>query len=132
MSQHKPSAKSTSFLLACGVISAPVFFGLAILEILICPGYNVYLNGLGRSLAIELAPIRVNVVSPGWTDTPIWDTMPGMTKQKKNEILTAMAARLPVKHIGRPEGIAKAIIFLMKNDFITGTVLHVDGGHELA
>lgn len=92
---------------------------------------NSALEGLGRALAIELAPLRVNVVSPGWTDTPIWDGMPGMTEQRKNERFAEMAARLPVQRIGRAEEIAAAILLLMKNTFMTGTVIHVDGGHQL-
>jgi hypothetical protein len=46
---------------------------------------NSGLEGLVRALAIELAPLRVNAVSPGWTDTPIWDGMAGMTKERKND-----------------------------------------------
>jgi NAD(P)-dependent dehydrogenase (short-subunit alcohol dehydrogenase family) len=92
---------------------------------------NSGLEGLARSLAIELAPTRVNVVSPGWTDTPIWDGMTGMTKEKKLEAHSSMSARLPVGKIGRAEDIAEAVMFLMKNEFTTGMVLDVDGGHRL-
>ncbi len=92
---------------------------------------NSGLEGLARSLAIELAPTRVNVVSPGWTDTPIWDGMTGMTKEKKQEAHSAMSARLPAGRIGRAEDIAEAVMFLMKNGFTTGMVLDVDGGHQL-
>jgi NAD(P)-dependent dehydrogenase (short-subunit alcohol dehydrogenase family) len=92
---------------------------------------NSGLEGLVRALAVELAPLRVNAVSPGWTDTPIWDGMAGMTKERKNEAFAAMAARLPSGRIGRVDDIAEAIVFLMKSDFSTGTVLDVDGGHRL-
>ena len=89
---------------------------------------NGALESLARALAIELAPLRVNAVSPGWVDTPIWDDIVGVEKSK---VLTEMAARLPVRHIGQPADIADAILFLMTNTFTTGTVLHVDGGHPL-
>ncbi len=92
---------------------------------------NSGLEGFARALAIELAPLRVNVVSPGWTDTPIWDGMTGMTKDKKQEAHSSMAARLPAGRIGHAEDIAQAVMFLMKNGFTTGTVLDVDGGHRL-
>ena len=92
---------------------------------------NSGLEGLVRALAIELAPLRVNAVSPGWTDTPIWDGMAGMTTERKKEAFAAMAARLPSGRIGRVEDIAEAIVFLMKSEFSTGTVLDVDGGHRL-
>lgn len=92
---------------------------------------NSGLEGLVRALAVELAPIRVNAVSPGWTETPIWDAMAGMTAERKQELFTSMAARLPSGRIGKPEDIADAVVFLMNNRFTTGTVLDVDGGHRL-
>jgi NAD(P)-dependent dehydrogenase (short-subunit alcohol dehydrogenase family) len=57
--------------------------------------------------------------------------MAGMTAARKQELFTAMAARLPSGRIGRPDDIADAVVFLMKNEFCTGTVLDVDGGHRL-
>jgi NAD(P)-dependent dehydrogenase (short-subunit alcohol dehydrogenase family) len=73
----------------------------------------------------------VNAVSPGWTDTPIWDGMAGMTHQRKQEAFAAMSARLLTGRIGRAEDIAEAVVFLMKSEFSTGAVLDVDGGHRL-
>jgi len=89
---------------------------------------NAALEGLVRALAVEIAPLRVNAVSPGWVDTPIWAFVAG---DKKDETLAAMAKRLPTGRVGRPEDIADAICFLMGNGFTTGTVLHVEGGHRL-
>ena len=89
---------------------------------------NAALEGLVRALAIELAPIRVNAVSPGWVDSPIWRFVAG---DKKDETLAAMAKRLPVGRVGQPDDIADAIRFLMGNAFTTGTILHVEGGHRL-
>jgi NAD(P)-dependent dehydrogenase (short-subunit alcohol dehydrogenase family) len=89
---------------------------------------NGALEALARALALELAPIRVNVVSPGWVDTPIWDTIAG---DNKTERLAAMAKRLPVGRIGQPIDIAEAFVALINNGFITGTLVHVDGGHRL-
>ena len=90
---------------------------------------NGALASLAAALAVELARLRVNVVSPGWVDTPIWQDVAGDTAP---ETLAAMAARLPVGRIGRAQDIAAAIIALLRNGFITGTVLHADGGHRLA
>ena len=89
---------------------------------------NGALASLAAALAVELGPIRVNAVSPGWVDTPIWETVAG---DAKAATLEAMAERLPVGRIGQPEDIADAIRFLMRNTFVTGTVLHVEGGHRL-
>ncbi|RWB71739.1 MULTISPECIES: SDR family oxidoreductase [unclassified Mesorhizobium] len=89
---------------------------------------NAALEGLVRALAVELAPIRVNAVSPGWVDTPIWELVAG---DRKAQTLAAMAERLPAGRVGRPEDIADAISFLMGNGFTTGETLHVEGGHRL-
>jgi NAD(P)-dependent dehydrogenase (short-subunit alcohol dehydrogenase family) len=54
-----------------------------------------------------------------------------MSQDKKKELFAAMAARLPSGRIGRVEDIAQAVMFLMKSEFVTGTVVDVDGGHRL-
>lgn len=89
---------------------------------------NGALESLARALAVELAPVRVNVVSPGWVDTPIWDTLAGETKAER---LAAMAEKLPAGRIGHPDDIAEAFLAVIRNGFMTGTVVHVDGGHRL-
>jgi NAD(P)-dependent dehydrogenase (short-subunit alcohol dehydrogenase family) len=89
---------------------------------------NGALASLAYALAVELGPIRVNVVSPGWVDSPIWQFVAG---DAKAATLEAMAKRLPVGRVGQPEDIADAIRFLMRNGFVTGTVLHAEGGHRL-
>lgn len=89
---------------------------------------NGALESLVYALAVELAPIRVNVVSPGWTETPIWEAVAG---EGKTEMLSGMAKRLPVGRVGRPEDIADAIWAVMRNSFVNGTVFHVDGGQRL-
>ncbi len=89
---------------------------------------NGALASLARALALELAPLRVNVVSPGWVDTPIWEVVAGSNTAAMQE---QMAKRLPGGRIGRPEDIAQAVLSMMANEFITGAVLHVDGGQRL-
>jgi NAD(P)-dependent dehydrogenase (short-subunit alcohol dehydrogenase family) len=89
---------------------------------------NGAVEALARALAVELAPIRVNAVCPGWTDTPLWDVAGG---DGKAERLAAMAARLPAGRVGRPADIAHAFRSVMRNDFITGAVVPVDGGQRL-
>lgn len=89
---------------------------------------NGALEALGRALAVELAPVRVNVVSPGWVDTPVWDTFAGA---RKEVILASMADRLPVGRVGTAADLARAYIFVMQSEYSTGAVVHVDGGHRL-
>jgi NAD(P)-dependent dehydrogenase (short-subunit alcohol dehydrogenase family) len=83
---------------------------------------------LARALTLELAPTRVNAVSPGWVDTPMWDEIAGSAKQ---EIWAQIVPRLPASRIGTVADIAKAYVFLLESEFTTGTVLQVDGGHAL-
>ncbi|MFK0161759.1 SDR family oxidoreductase [Rhizobium sp. NPDC090279] len=81
-----------------------------------------------RALALELSPMRVNVVSPGWVDTPLLD---GLMGDAKRQTLEQTASTLPSRNIARPEDIAQAMLFLMANRFVTGEVLHIDGGGRL-
>ena len=90
---------------------------------------NAALESLGRGLALSLAPVRVNTVSPGMIDTPIRAAMPA---DKKQALLDNIAASLPVKRIGQPEDVADAILMLMTNPFTTGSTLFVDGGGLIA
>jgi NAD(P)-dependent dehydrogenase (short-subunit alcohol dehydrogenase family) len=90
---------------------------------------NGALESMVRALALELAPIRVNTVSPGWVDTPIWDNL--AAPKVKQARLAEVAARLPGGRIGNPEDIANTIAFLIGDCFVTGTVLHAEGGQLL-
>ncbi len=89
---------------------------------------NGALESLAKALALELAPVRVNVVSPGWIDTPVWDTLAGPAKHDRQ---AAMAERLPGRRIGHPDDVAKAVVALLDNEFVTGSVFQVDGGQRL-
>ncbi len=83
---------------------------------------------VARALALELAPTRVNVVSPGWVETPMWDEIVGPAK---NEMWADMGTRLPAGRIAKPADIAKAYSFLLSSELTTGVVIEVDGGHAL-
>ncbi len=85
-------------------------------------------EAFARSLAIDLAPIRVNTIAPGFIDTPLIEAIAG---ERRHAFMAQEAARLPVKRVGRPEDIADAVLFLMKNGFVTGITLTVDGGRLL-
>lgn len=80
------------------------------------------------SLARELAPARVNAVSPGVVDTPWWDDKPADVKQS---VFANQAATLPVGRVGQPDDVAQIIDMLTANGFITGTVIECDGGLHL-
>src|SRR5262245_59939175 len=69
-------------------------------------------NAFARALAVDLAPIRVNTIQPGFVDTPLLAEVLG---PQRADVLNATAARLPVGRVGKPEDIADAVLFLMKN-----------------
>lgn len=81
-----------------------------------------------RALAQELAPTRVNIVSPGWVDTPMWDELVG---EAKAGYFAAMAGRVPAGKVAAPADVAPAYLYLMGNDFMTGETIHIDGGQRL-
>lgn len=81
-----------------------------------------------RPLAVELAPLRINGVSPGVIDTPWWNRMPA---GRKDAIFRQTAATLPVGRLGKPEDVAEAIVFVVTNSFMTGTVIECDGGGRI-
>jgi NAD(P)-dependent dehydrogenase (short-subunit alcohol dehydrogenase family) len=83
-------------------------------------------EGMTRALALDLAPIRVNAVAPGLIETPLWDALGTL-----RDSLVTLGPKLPVGRIGRPEEVAEAVVFLMTNGFITGTILPIDGGGAL-
>jgi NAD(P)-dependent dehydrogenase (short-subunit alcohol dehydrogenase family) len=85
-------------------------------------------EAFARSLAIDLAPIPVNTIRPGFIDTPLVDAMMG---EHRDAIVARESARLPVKRIGRADEVADAVLFLMKNGYVNGIVLTVDGGRLL-
>jgi NAD(P)-dependent dehydrogenase (short-subunit alcohol dehydrogenase family) len=86
---------------------------------------NGALESLTRALALELAPIRVNCVSPGIIDTPIRAAMP---EAARKEMLDKVAAALPVRRVGFGEDIARQILAFMENGFMTGAIVYLDGG----
>lgn len=90
---------------------------------------NAALEALARGLALEKAPVRVNTVSPGLIDTPLWH---GMAAAYREDMFERTAARLPARRVGQPEDIAQAILFVATNRFATGSTVTVDGGGTIA
>src|SRR5262249_42085948 len=84
---------------------------------------------MGRTAALELAPhrIRVNILHPGWTDTP------GEKKFFSNDAMHRGAAQLPLGRLARPEEMARGVLFLVDPDseYVTGSTLSMDGGATL-
>ncbi|WP_235947181.1 SDR family oxidoreductase [Candidatus Frankia alpina] len=90
---------------------------------------NGALEAMVGPLAAELAPLRVNAVSPGVVDTPWWD---GQSPEMRAATFESFATWLPAGRVGRPGDIAAAIVALATNGYVTGTVLDCAGGGQLA
>ena len=87
---------------------------------------NGAIEALVRTLAVELKPVRVNAVAPGFIDSGSIDSS-GISDEMAQRITTT----LPVQRIGKPEDAASAVIFAMTNPYVTGTTIRVDGGRSL-
>jgi NAD(P)-dependent dehydrogenase (short-subunit alcohol dehydrogenase family) len=86
---------------------------------------NGALESLTKGLALELAPVRVNAVSPGIIDTPIRAAMP---EEARRDMLAKTAAALPVGRVGVGEDVAQQILAFMNIGFATGSIVYLDGG----
>jgi len=112
--------KGGSLTLVSGFLSVRPRMNSAIVS-----SVNGALESLARALALELAPVRVNCVSPGLIDTPIRAAMP---EAARREMLEKTATALPVKRVGLAEDVARQILAFMLNGFATGSIVYIDGG----
>ncbi|MFC4945208.1 SDR family oxidoreductase [Pseudonocardia sp. GCM10023141] len=85
-------------------------------------------EALTKALAVELAPLRVNAVSPGVIRSPLWD---GMAEADRTQMYAAVAATLPVGRVGEVRDVAQAYLYLMTQPHSSGVVLTLDGGGVL-
>ena len=115
--------KGGSFVLFSGVAAAKIAVGTLGVAIT-----NAAADTLARSLALELAPIRVNAISPGVIDTGARDAF---GEQGKADYFADIRARNPARRIGTPQDIAEGVLFAMTSTFLTGQTLHIDGGEPL-
>src|SRR5262245_31637787 len=97
-----------------------------------CMAYNMAkaaVDQMARTAALELMPyrIRVNILYPGWTDTP------GERKFFTEEVLQRAGSQLPMGRLARPEEMARGVLFLVDpaSDYVTGSTLVLDGGASL-
>ena len=86
------------------------------------------MEALAKALAVELAPVRVNAVSPGVVRSPLWSRM---SQDEREQMYHDIGGHIPAGRVGEVEDIAEAFLFCMTQSFTTGTVLTVDGGSIL-
>ncbi|WP_338014093.1 SDR family oxidoreductase [Bradyrhizobium canariense] len=113
-----------SVTLISGILAdRPNTFGTAILA-----AASAAMEAFARGLALELAPRRVNAISPGTVDTPLLGKVLG---EGRDGYVAALAEKLPLKRIGTADEVGAAVVFLMCNGFMNGETLHIDGGARL-
>jgi NAD(P)-dependent dehydrogenase (short-subunit alcohol dehydrogenase family) len=92
-------------------------------------GLNAAVDATAKSLARELAPRRVNVVSPGVVDTELWGEAGA---ESRVAAMARIGKGLPVGRVGTPQDVAQAYMFAMENGFVSGAVIDVEGGGLLS
>jgi NAD(P)-dependent dehydrogenase (short-subunit alcohol dehydrogenase family) len=117
-------ATDGSITLVSGALAdRPNAYGTAVLA-----AASAAVEAFARGLALELAPRRVNTVSPGPTDTPLLAKTLG---DGRDAYVAALQEKLPLHRLGTPAQVGGAVIFLMSNGFMNGETLHIDGGSRL-
>lgn len=122
--KHARVRKSGSIVLTHGIAGERPMSGWSV-GASICGA----MESLTRALAVELAPIRVNAVSPGFVKTPLWSNM---SESDRETMYREAGRKLPVGRVGEPEDLAETYVYLMKNAFSTGQTVVVDGGALIA
>ncbi len=115
--------KGGSIVLTTGIASARPFKGWVVPASILGA-----MESLTRALAVELAPIRVNIVSPGVVKTAMWDELP---EADREGLYRDVGAKLLVGRVGEADEVAETFLYLMRQDFSTGQVVTVDGGGVL-
>jgi NAD(P)-dependent dehydrogenase (short-subunit alcohol dehydrogenase family) len=123
VARHMNINEGGSLTLFSGSISRMPFQKVVTVSII-----NAALEALVRGLAYELAPIRVNCLSPGTIDTPAWQHI---SDEARAALYASTRATLPVRRVGTSGDVASAALMVMQNEFMTGVVMDVDGGAVL-
>jgi NAD(P)-dependent dehydrogenase (short-subunit alcohol dehydrogenase family) len=117
------SREGSVTLISGALADRPNVHGTAVLA-----AASAAMEAFARGLALELAPVRVNTLSPGRIETPLLHKVLGAAR---NQVLPAMLAAAPLKRLGTAEEAGSAVVFLMANGWMNGATLHVDGGVRL-
>jgi NAD(P)-dependent dehydrogenase (short-subunit alcohol dehydrogenase family) len=116
-----PAGGSITFVTGCAVIRPPRHAAMATAAF-------AGVEALSRALALELGPLRVNTIRPGYTDSEMWS---GLSDAERDGFRRRVADAVPTGRMGTPDDIAHAALFLMTSHQTTGAVLEVSGGETL-
>ncbi|KAK5719094.1 hypothetical protein LTR15_007617 [Elasticomyces elasticus] len=122
-SEHLNPGPGSSIIFTGAMVGQRPMEGWAVVA-----GYAAGIEGVTRNLAIDLKPVRVNCVAPGPVDTEL---VAGMSDEQRRGFYT-VAAKTPVGRPGRPEDVAEAYLWLMKDSNVTGFVACSDAGAKLS
>ncbi|KUI74062.1 Tropinone reductase-like 3 [Cytospora mali] len=122
-SRYLSPGPSSSITLTTGAVSQKPMPDWSVVA-----AYAAGLHGLTRNLALDLKPVRVNLVSPGFVDTALWDSHDEKDREK---ILQSVVEKVPTGRVAQPEDVAEAFLFLMKDANATGTVVDSNSGSLL-
>jgi NAD(P)-dependent dehydrogenase (short-subunit alcohol dehydrogenase family) len=117
------AADGSVTLVSGALADRPTASGTAVLA-----AASAAMEALARGLALELAPVRVNTLSPGPIDTPLLGKALG---DGRDAYVERLRSSLPLHRLGTPEEAGAAVVFLMANGWMNGATLHVDGGSRL-
>lgn len=121
--KHMSAGPKSSITLTGGTMSHKPTQGWAVIA-----AWGSGVEGITRGLAVDLAPIRVNMVSPGAVHTELFDDIP---KERLDGVLDGFRQGTLIDRVGTPENLAEAYLYPMKDHFVTGTILQSDGGRLL-
>jgi NAD(P)-dependent dehydrogenase (short-subunit alcohol dehydrogenase family) len=115
---------SSSIVLFSGVAKTNPYAGSTMISVV-----NGGIVGMTKTMAMELAPIRVNCISPGLVpDSPIWKRA---LAQGPNPVVDAMTAKTPTRRLAMTEDIIQGVFFLLDNKAVNGIDLELDGGIQI-
>ena len=93
--------------------------------------YASGLQGMTRGLALDLKPIRVNLVQPGGVDTELWDHSAPRGSEKREELLKGLASHCATGRVGLPEDVVEGYLMCLRDRNLTGSIVKSDGGHAV-
>jgi NAD(P)-dependent dehydrogenase (short-subunit alcohol dehydrogenase family) len=121
--KHLNPGPNSSIILTTGVVAERPIPNWSVVA-----SYAAGLHGMVRNLAVDLKPIRVNLVSPGVVQTELWSSL---SQQERDNTFKGISENVPTGHVGTPEEVAEAYLWLMKDSNVTGVVASSDSGSKL-
>lgn len=118
---HLRSGPASSYTITTGAVSEHPIPDWSVVG-----SYATGLHGMTRQLALDLKPLRVNLVSPGAVETELWKGMPA---DKRKQLMESFAQKMTTGKVGQPEDVAEAYLYCMRDANVTGSVISTNGGH---